>query len=102
MQTAWGAKRFCLFVVMSQWGKHLLPASMKTSVQTPAPKQTPAGHGGPPAISAMGRKKQELLEQTGTADRHACNPVCSGQSGRGMRVNFQAKLDYTARICLKK
>lgn len=87
---------------VSMGGKHLLHASMKTSVQTPASKQTPAGHGGPPAISAMGRKKQGLLEQTGSVDGHACNPVCSGQSGRRMHVKFQAKLDYTARICLKR
>lgn len=98
MQTAWSAKRLCLFVGCGD----VSMGKASASVQTAAPKQTPAGHGGPPTISAMGRKKQGLLEQTGTADRHTCNPVCSGQSGRGMRVNFQAKLDYTARICLKK
>lgn len=59
MQTAWGAKRLCLFVGCGD----VSMGKASASVQTPAPKQTPAGHGGPPTISAMGRKKQGLLDR---------------------------------------
>lgn len=40
------------------WRKYLLPVSMSTAAQSPVPAYMPARHGSPPAISAVGRKKQ--------------------------------------------
>lgn len=94
-----GCKETFLFVECGDISMGKASASCKHEDFSADPStQTPAGHGGPHAISAMGRNKQEPVSQIRQLHMYFCTAIHHGQPDGGKHLSPTTSLQVHVHI----